>query len=145
MNTEQRIDQWLRQRQKLLVQLCSIHESSNKKILFPSVKKRDALFEELLDYVCAGHFEIFQHFISEIEKHASLPKNTTQDILTQIQASTDLLVQLNDKYYQLKRPMKNEWRADISLLVEQLAERFELEDQLIENSLAQPKKHIKSA
>ena len=109
------------------------------------MKKRDELFEVLLDYICAGHFEVFQHILARLEHNSSLDKKVTQTTLGQIQSSTDLCVQLNDKYQHLKKPDKNQWRKDISQVAEALAERFELEDFLIERSFKEPRINSQSA
>jgi len=134
MKLNQRIGQWLALRQALLVQLCDMNAPTKKRKQTPSRKQRDDFFQLLLDYICAGHFEIYHHLISDIEQNASVHKHVAHSSLMRIQKSTDLTVLLNDKYDLLPKVPHDQWCRDLSELAESLAERFELEDLMIEHS-----------
>lgn len=129
----QRLGQWLQERQTLIVRLCTINNFTIKDLQTNTVNKEiDEFFQLLIDYVCSGHFEIYHRMIDHIEKTAHFDRSFAQESLSSIQASTDLAVFLNDKYEHQTIKDHDALLKDISALAETLAERFELEDLFIE-------------
>lgn len=125
------IDHWLLERHDLLIlytELCQIINHKNEQA------KIDALnhfCQILIDYVSAGHFEIFEK-IAEAESQSfdttiELDKNLVVNILR----TTNDALDFNDKYSQ---PCKlTELKDDLSKLGERIAQRLEWEDKLIQD------------
>ena len=94
-----------------------------------------AFCQVLIDYVSAGHFEVYDRLIKESEQFGD---KDTESILQRcypvIQKSTDLAVQFNDTYetFQDQKLFREALSKDMSQLAESLEERFAIEDELIE-------------
>ncbi len=123
------IDNWLDERQALLVAYCQLAG------LPPFTRENNTPVDDfdlkhfcqvLIDYICAGHFEIFNQSAS--------PEHTqTLALIDKINASTDFALKFND-YYIKKTPSDAlpQLDNDLSQLGQFLEQRFALEDQLIE-------------
>ena len=144
---KQTVNNWLFQRHKVLIAYCELAG------ITPIEQQENALprnlyvkhfCQILMDYVCAGHFEIFAKIIQG--NQASSPNN--QDHLTQstsyqqgnnlhqiypkLLISTDLALLFNDKYAEkLTEEHCTTFDKHLSALGKQLELRFELEDRLI--------------
>ena len=85
-----------------------------------------------MDYASTGHFELYDKILEECAP-SSKDEQSVQDITSKIKASTDTALSFNDSYAELS---DNDDMADfvknLTVLGEQLEERFELEDQLLE-------------
>jgi regulator of sigma D len=93
------------------------------------------LCEDLMDYVSAGHFEIYQKLLKPCktlnEDNIALVKN----IYHNIEHSTDQALNFNDKYDNTDKVSFEEGDAlpnDLHKLSKSLAIRFVLEEQLVE-------------
>jgi regulator of sigma D len=130
------IERWLQERQFLIVQYCAVsgvHEFSPKS---PRSQLRLQKFCQLLvDYVSAGHFEVYYELIREAEAFDDGTAETAATIFPRISSSTEYALGFNDKYGEANND-PNEiiitLPKSLSALGETLASRFELEDQLIE-------------
>ncbi|MGM0450467.1 MAG: sigma D regulator [Pseudomonadota bacterium] len=129
------IDRWLQSRQKLIVQYCELSNSPDFGQPEPVYEQLSSLCEQLLDYVSAGHFEVYEQLMNEAREfddggievaNKAYPKinKTTQEML----AFNDLL-EVSEKTEEDMRAMY----ARVSRLGEIMEERFELEDLMIEN------------
>lgn len=129
------IDRWLQSRQQLIVQYCELSSSPDFGHPEPVYDQLSSLCEQLLDYVSAGHFEVYEQLMNEAREfddggvevaNKTYPKinKTTQEML----AFNDLL-DVSEKTEEDMRAMY----ARVSHLGEIMEERFELEDLLIEN------------
>lgn len=129
------IDRWLQSRQQLIVQYCELSRSPDFGHPEPVYEQLLSLCEQLLDYVSAGHFEVYEQLMHEAREFddggvevasKAYPKinKTTQEML----AFHDLL-EVSEKTEEDMRGMY----ARVSRLGEIMEERFELEDLLIEN------------
>jgi len=88
-----------------------------------------------MDYVSAGHFDIYQRLIHEAEEFGDIDGNAIlQERYPIIQNSTDIAIQFNDTYetVQDQKLFKEALSKDMSHLAEVLEERFSVEDELIE-------------
>ena len=130
------IDRWLEGRQELVVQFCSIKSLDELQDRpAPMVKKIKSLCEILVDYISAGHFEVYSHLISEAEAFGDQKALSLYDkIYPHIEKNTQSILDFNDKYLN-----DDQFRANRDLLEtylsglgEALASRFNWEDQLIE-------------
>jgi regulator of sigma D len=125
------IDRWLEERQQLLVKYCALSglESSNV-----SNEQREDMLKDvcqiLVDYVSAGHFEIYDQLIKEGREFED--KEALQEagaLYNTIDKTTEKLLDFNDKY--LETDDLGSIDADLSRLGETLETRFAAEDRMI--------------
>jgi regulator of sigma D len=83
----------------------------------------------LLDYLSLGHFEVFENLMEEFPADADKPN--LAELLPGITETTEHCMNFNDTY-QADDSNSDNLEADLSELGEVLAERFDLEDQLLE-------------
>lgn len=129
------VERWLAERQELIVLYCSlsgVHAFSPNST--QSIGKLNQFCEILLDYVSAGHFEVYEQLVKEAEafddKGAS---DLLEASMPALKSSTEAALNFNDKFDTTERCRDKmaELKADLSLLGESLVARFDLEDQLI--------------
>ncbi len=89
--------------------------------------------ESLVDYVSAGHFEVYNELITEAHEFNDGSLGTGIDLYRAIEQSTDLAIEFNDKFEQLShsRNLLAELPECLANLGKTLNSRFELEDHLI--------------
>ena len=128
------IERWLQERQSLIVQYCAlsgVHEFSPKSS--QSQLRLQEFCQILVDYVSAGHFEIYYQLIREAEAFNDDSARIAQTILPRITASTEVALTFNDNFGDgATAPAGNALTPQLSALGETLAARFELEDALID-------------
>lgn len=126
------IDRWLNARKKMLV---SYIELSNTPA-FDSDNpdhgvKLQEMCELLVDYISAGHFEVYQQLMEEGRAFGDQDAlNEAHELLTQIHKATQSALDFNDKY--LETDDLESLDKDLSELGETLESRFEVEDRMIE-------------
>ncbi len=129
------VKRWLNERQTLIVLMLALNEKSgfaNGLSASPSVRIQ-AFCQVLMDYVSAGHFEIYDELMAEAEQDANPALKRAQQIHPRLRASTDAALRFNDIYDSPEHdeeilqnlPME---LSELGLLLEG---RFELEDELI--------------
>lgn len=127
----ERIKHWLEARRQLLVTFCQL--SSIKDFNDQSHaqgRQLQTFCQQLVDYISEGHFEIFEqlinegHLFNDAEALASGKK-----LLPAIYSLTDLILDFNDKY--LATDDLSTLAVDLSVLGENLAQRFEIEDRMV--------------
>ncbi len=116
------VNPWLQQRQEILIILNNL-----ARLLPNSLNKEDIcltdFFQLLIDYTCAGHLQIFTLLIKQnVKNFISIKK-----ILHQINYTTNSIIKFNYKFNKFKNISTN----DITKLLEQFANRIELEDLLL--------------
>ena len=122
------VDRWLQERQELLVQYCDLSATSTES---DAPSKLQGLCEILVDYVSAGHFEIYDKLIQEaqdFDDQEAIKKASKE--FSKIDQTTEHALDFNDKY--LETDDLTTIDEDLSTLGEALAIRFEAEDQMIE-------------
>ncbi len=89
--------------------------------------------QTLVDYVSAGHFEIYNELITEAREFNDGSLGIGLDLFRSIEQSTDLALEFNDQFEQLNHSHGQlaELPASLSNLGKTLNTRFELEDRLI--------------
>ena len=93
----------------------------------------------LIDYIAAGHFGLYERIINGQERRRSVA-DEAERLYPRIAESTQIAVDFNDKYdCEDYCDISEDFESDLSYLGEQLANRIELEDQLI-NVLRQSSK-----
>lgn len=125
------VDRWLNDRQELIVLYCSINgvdqlNSDNR----PISNKLKELCQLLVDYVSAGHFEVYEQLIQEGMEFNDGGIDLAEGLYPKIEKNTHFCLDFNDHCETISN-MKN-LQTSLSRLGEALEERFLLEDQLIE-------------
>lgn len=125
------IDRWLQERQDMLVQYCALGglnpSNQNAEIRGESLR---ALCQIVVDYVSAGHFEIYDQLMKEgreFDDEKALYE--AADLFTVIDNTTEELLDFNDKY--LETDDLTSLDADLSKLGQTLETRFTAEDRMI--------------
>lgn len=127
------IDRWLQERQNLLGLFVSIPQQELGGELVVVVKQ---FSEILVDYVSSWHFGVYEHLLAEADEFNDGGLDLAKETEPKIRATTDLVLTFNDTYSEKDRLCVQDvahLSQDLSKLGEVLAERFELEDQLIDN------------
>lgn len=122
---------WLKERSSLIQ---SWHHVLDNAIKQQSVERAvQELCQRLMDYVSAGHFEIYEKLLEEAKAFNDSFIKFAEPIYQNIGVSTERALRFNEKYatgksYQLRR---KQLPFELSKLGEALEERFEAEDQLV--------------
>ena len=124
------IDNWLEERKQLLVQYCQLaglppFERADKAL--PDKEDVEAFCEILMDYISAGHFEIYEKILQDTDDIAS-----AEAIFPKFSDSTDAALSFNDQFAAIHASDELEG-FDVALadLGQKLEERFGYEDDLI--------------
>ena len=88
------------------------------------------LCQVLVDYVSAGHFEVFHELLSEAEAFADGSGELAASIMPAIGDTTEVILAYDEKYGG-EGGGGSRLRRDLSALGEMLESRFRLEDRLI--------------
>jgi regulator of sigma D len=123
------IDRWLQERQDMLVQYCDIGGSGQSNGGSRGDKLRH-FCQILVDYVSAGHFEIYDQLIKEgreFDDEEAL--HEAGRLFTIVDNTTEKLLDFNDKY--LETDDLSSLDQDLSSLGETLEIRFSAEDRMI--------------
>ena len=131
-NVSKIIERWLEERRELLAKYCDLTEvidvSDNA---VKHVEELQEFCELMVDYISVGHFEIFDQLHKEgqlFEDASGLDKEP--NLLEKIQTTTEYILDFNDKY--LSSHDLDARIIDLASLGEIFAQRFGLEDKLIE-------------
>ncbi|NHN38758.1 sigma D regulator [Pseudomaricurvus alcaniphilus] len=122
------IDRWLRERQLLLVDYCSLSDEPDGD---QAAAKLQRTCQLLVDYISAGHFEIYDKLIKEGKDFANdKALAEAKGLFADIDNTTEHILDFNDKYQETDD--LSSLAQDLSQLGETLATRFEAEDRMIE-------------
>ncbi|MFI3245560.1 MAG: sigma D regulator [Ferrimonas sp.] len=130
------VDQWLDSRRQLLIhycQLAGLAPYQTAPTALPPLKHIRQFCGILLDYVSAGHFEVYKQVSSACEQHGRHSQQLMESILPKIHHSTDIALAFNDRY--AEQPTDEQMLQldiDLSQLGQAMEERFALEDTLLE-------------
>lgn len=124
------IDRWLEERQETLVQYCALSGLNEDLSDVQRGEKLRIFCQILVDYVSAGHFEVYDQLIKEgrefDDADALQEAGTLYDV---VDKTTEKLLDFNDKY--LETDDLTALSSDLSQLGETLEIRFSAEDRLI--------------
>lgn len=125
------VDRWLEERQEMLVRYCALSgrekSSDNEQARAEKLRR---FCQILVDYVSAGHFEIYDQLMKEgreFEDEAALKQ--AGEFIKAIDKSTEKALDFNDKY--LETDDLTALDDDLSTLGETLETRFSAEDEMI--------------
>jgi len=131
----QLIDRWLKERQELLVHYCDLSGITDFTQTDALRKKFVGLCEVLVDYVSAGHFEIYEQLVQEAREFNDGGLELAARVYPLIQKTTETALNFNDQLsgQSMMEEKARELFEQLSELGETLETRFELEDFLIEH------------
>lgn len=130
----QLIDRWLDGRRELLVNFVELKEACDAELEAVSKERIDAFSELLMDYISAGHFEVYPQLREEAHAFGDDRALVIADrLLERLEMSTELVLAFDGEYESPGRVRQNIARlpAWLERLARGLTERFTLEDQLI--------------
>jgi regulator of sigma D len=128
----QLIDRWLAERKQLISEYVALRDRT------PPDESPDQALESfcdvLVDYVSAGHFEIYEQLIREAEDFQNeRGLELVRQVYPRIETITQAAVAFNDRYANTASGVDEpDMQARLQMLGAMLHERFELEDCLIE-------------
>jgi len=137
LRVEALIKRWLNERQTLIVLMVALHDRNPAANAHPFAQpgvRIQAFCQMLMDYVSAGHFEIYDQLLAEAEQADNLEViRQAQQLYPRLQHSTGAAVRFNDIYDSPEHTadLLENLPLEISELGLLLESRFELEDQLI--------------
>ncbi|MEM1153191.1 MAG: Rsd/AlgQ family anti-sigma factor [Pseudomonadota bacterium] len=128
---EDLLTRWLRERRKLLGQYTQIAVAIDTP-LEPStlMDYQKALCGLLVDYVSAGHFEVFNKLLNEAETFADGSSELAKTVIPAIGDTTEVILAYEEKYGG-GQAYPETLQRDLSSLGEVLESRFVLEDKLL--------------
>ncbi|MCB1675584.1 MAG: Rsd/AlgQ family anti-sigma factor [Halioglobus sp.] len=129
---EEMLTRWLRERRKILGSYTEIVVTLDGKPDSEALRRRQQrLCKLLVDYVCAGHFEVFHQLVDEAESFADGSGSIADRLIPAIGDTTEVILAYEEKYGGVDGDAKEKLKRDLSALGEVLESRFVLEDQLI--------------
>ncbi|GAA3962672.1 sigma D regulator [Allohahella marinimesophila] len=128
------IDRWLSERKNLIVRYCDLIDTKSFESCEVAVNKYRSFCQVLLDYVSAGHFEIYDRLVEEAESFKDGSEALATELYPKIQLTTEAALDFNDTFDKMPEEMEaiEELKPRLSELGQQLEDRFEMEDLLIE-------------
>ena len=128
---EELLTAWLKERREVLARYTEIVVATDISNKESDLAPRQIRFcEVLVDYVSAGHFEVFKGLLDEAEAYGDDSTALARDLIPRIGDTTEVILAYDEKYSQ-----PGQWREtlerDLSALGEVLETRFVLEDRLI--------------
>lgn len=128
---EELLTRWLRERRKVLGKYTEIVVSLDTQGDTTALAQRqETLCSLLVDYISAGHFEVFHQLLEEAERFADGSGELAQQLIPAIGDTTEVILAYEEKYGG-NGDNTEKLKRDLSALGEVLESRFELEDRLI--------------
>lgn len=141
-SVEELLTRWLRERRELLGRYTEIvvaaDGAGNGATLQP---RQQALCELLVDYVSAGHFEVFNELLNEAESFADGSGSLAKQLIPAIGDTTEVILAYEEKYGD-SDGTGGKLKRDLSVLGEVLESRFVLEDRLIAGLHNRHRRHV---
>ncbi|HEI8869016.1 TPA: sigma D regulator [Serratia odorifera] len=129
------VDQWLEARKQLLVAYCTlVGIKPNKEKHTPlNEKALENFCHNLVDYLSAGHFHIYDRIIKQVEGAGSPKMALATQIYPKLWINTEQVMAFHDRYSdtEIDQDLCLEFHQALSDIGEALAARFALEDRLI--------------
>jgi regulator of sigma D len=138
------VKRWLNQRQTLIVLMLALNEKNAAATAHPYARhsiRIQAFCQVLMDYVSAGHFEIYDELLAEAEQAGNPDAiRQAQQVYPRLQRSTDAAVRFNDIYDSPEHTsaLLENLPMELSGLGLLLENRFEQEDLLISRLHSRP-------
>jgi regulator of sigma D len=125
------LTRWLKERRELLGKYTEIVVGMEGLLDRESLDQRQqGLCQLLVDYVSAGHFEVYLELLEEAESFADGSSALAEKLMPAIGDTTEIILAYEEKYT-AQDSDKAKLKRDLSALGETLESRFLLEDKLI--------------
>lgn len=125
------LGRWLKGRNTLLSKYTELALSTETNLDGPELKiMQQALGGLIVDYISAGHFEVFDELINEAQLYADGGRKLGARLIPQVSDTTEVILAYEEKYG-AGQEYPETLERDLSALGEMLETRFVLEDQLI--------------
>jgi len=133
------IDQWILARRELLVayyHLIGFKPNKEKHTLLDE-DALDDFCHKLVDYLSAGHFHIYDRIVQNADDQSDTKRVISTQLYPALQANTTLIMAFYDSQLETAIDHDNymEFQEALSGVGEALANRFALEDKLIQQAL----------
>lgn len=128
------VSNWLAERSQVIVMYCRLSGYRNQTKL-PENDQINGFCDVLIDYVSAGHFEVYQQIANDCEINGPTSIKLLNELFPDISKTTDVVVDFNEKYSKMiasEEQMMSRFDQDLSALGEAIAKRVDLEDNLID-------------
>ncbi|MFK7977855.1 MAG: Rsd/AlgQ family anti-sigma factor [Halioglobus sp.] len=131
------LQRWLKERRDVLTRYTEIVVALDGQLDEADMQARQKrLCQLLVDYISAGHFEVFSQLVDEAERFEDGRCKLALNILPAIGDTTEVILAYEEKYAGSDSNTATvgddeKLRRDLSALGELLESRFTLEDQLI--------------
>ncbi len=130
------IERWLQERQELIILYCSLSGLNKQQPNSVRIQKKLRKFcQILLDYVSAGHFEVYDQLVTEAKNFKDGSEAVADKLYPRISETTEIALNFNDKYDTDEHCeiAAASLANNLSKIGEILVSRFDWEDQLIQN------------
>ena len=128
---EELLTRWLKERRGLLGKYTEIVVTLDNVADGKGLQQRQRdLCQLLVDYVSAGHFEVFHELIAEAESFGDGSGALAEKLMPAIGDTTEVIMAYEEKY-SAEKDYPETLGRDLSALGEVLESRFVLEDRLI--------------
>ncbi len=122
------LDRWLAERTDLIQAFHGANERPEDDIDATPLAK---FCNILVDYVSAGHFEVFQKLVAEAKSFEDKPHlREALDLFPEISSTTEVALEFNDHFEAAQDKLALE--IELATMRDVLATRFALEDRLID-------------
>ncbi len=123
---------WLKERRQLLGLFTEIVVATEGGVGNAAVyrERQRALCQVLVDYISAGHFEVYHELLEEAESFDDGSSALAAKVMPAIGDTTEVILAYEEKYTD-ETVDNSKLKRDLSALGEVLESRFQLEDQLI--------------
>lgn len=130
------LDNWLAERQKLVVLFCELAglpPYQEQKRCLPKQALITEFCQVLLDYASTGHFEVYEQIIEKSKLNGEDNLKLAQELYSRITTTTDTALNFNDHYAENASEKSFEtFDQELSELGQIMESRFEREDELLE-------------
>lgn len=131
----QAVDRWLHERQELLVLYCKtagLPPFDTDKQQLPAIRDIREFCSILMDYISAGHFEVYDQIIQASPDKAKQMSALAEELYPLIAETTDVALAFNDIYGEASDLTElDNFDTKLSALGEALELRMEFEDRLL--------------
>jgi len=125
------LQRWLKERRTLLTRYTEIVVMNDSTVPDAAlVQRQKDLCSILVDYVSAGHFEVFHELLNEAESFADGSGDLALTVMPAIGDTTEVILAYEEKYG-TGQYYSDTLERDLSVLGELLESRFVMEDRLI--------------
>lgn len=131
----QAIDTWLQERQAVLVdyfKLAGLTPYERDSQALPAAQDIRHFCELLMDYVSAGHFEVYDQIIRNSQQAPQNTRELANEVFPLISDTTEIALDFNDAYGEINEDNGlQQFDQHLSHLGEALELRMEFEDRLL--------------